>query len=301
MSWRPRSAARPNRSISSPDRTRRPWPIRWPGPSPSPISSRSATRSSRAFRRTRPSIGPDSGVRDADGRIQPYLLRWHLRPKQTGRSQFALYLHRFLQPDETVLHDHPWPSASWLLFGEQNEVWKTGGGMAGPPSRHQLVPGNLVCRPAAHAHCLGATPGRRGHLDSGDDPVSRPGGGSATGGSGRRAGSCPRPSTSPGCRQSHREMPPERPAAGGAARHEKRRREPPRRGNRSLASAAEEAVRPLLRKRGFRESALIRHWHEIIGPQLAPPDGPREPRARGPDRSRRNPRSPPSSSTGAPW
>ena len=64
-------------------------------------------------------------------------------------------------------------------------------------------------------------------------------------------------------------MPPERPTAGGAARHEKRRREPPRRGNRSLASAAEEAVRPLLRKRGFRESALIRHWHEIIGPQLA--------------------------------
>ena len=64
-------------------------------------------------------------------------------------------------------------------------------------------------------------------------------------------------------------MPPERPAAGGAARRGKGRREPPRRGNRSLASAAEEAVRPLLRKRGFRESALIRHWHEIIGPQLA--------------------------------
>ena len=98
---------------------------------------------------------PDSGVRDANGRVQPYLLRWHLRPKQTGRSQFALYLHRFLQPDETVLHDHPWPSASWLLFGEQNEVWKTTGGTAGPPSRHRLVPGSLVCRPAAHAHCLG--------------------------------------------------------------------------------------------------------------------------------------------------
>jgi hypothetical protein len=85
---------------------------------------------------------PDSGVRDANGRVQPYLLRWHLRPKQTGRSQFALYLHRFLQPDETVLHDHPWPSASWLLFGEQNEVWKTTGGTAGPPSRHRLVPGS---------------------------------------------------------------------------------------------------------------------------------------------------------------
>ncbi len=98
---------------------------------------------------------PDTCLRDINGRVQPYLLRWHLRPKQTGRSQFALYLHRFLQPDETVLHDHPWPSASWLLFGEQNEVWKTAGGTAGPPSRHRLVPGNLVCRPAAHAHCLG--------------------------------------------------------------------------------------------------------------------------------------------------
>ena len=64
-------------------------------------------------------------------------------------------------------------------------------------------------------------------------------------------------------------MPPERRTAGGATRPDKGRREPPRRGNRSLASAAEEAVRPLLRKRGFRETALIRHWHEIIGPQLA--------------------------------
>ncbi|MCY3596409.1 MAG: DUF721 domain-containing protein [Rhodospirillales bacterium] len=64
-------------------------------------------------------------------------------------------------------------------------------------------------------------------------------------------------------------MPPERPTAGAARRQRDRRQEPPRRGGRSLASAAEEAVRPLLRKRGFRESALIREWREIIGPQLA--------------------------------
>ncbi len=37
---------------------------------------------------------------------------------------------------------------------------------------------------------------------------------------------------------------------------------------RSLADAAEETVRPLLRKRGFREAAIVRRWHDIIGPQL---------------------------------
>lgn len=98
---------------------------------------------------------PDTTLRDADGVLLPYLLRWHLRPKQTGRSEFALYLHRFLQPDASVLHDHPWPSASWLLFGEQFEVWKAAGDAPGVPSRQLLVPGTLVLRPTRHAHCLG--------------------------------------------------------------------------------------------------------------------------------------------------
>ncbi len=98
---------------------------------------------------------PDTALRDDDGALLPYLLRWHLRPKQTGRNEFALYLHRFLQPDDSVLHDHPWPSASWLLFGEQFEVWKAAGDAPGTPSRQLIVPGSLVLRPARHAHCLG--------------------------------------------------------------------------------------------------------------------------------------------------
>lgn len=65
-------------------------------------------------------------------------------------------------------------------------------------------------------------------------------------------------------------MPPETPATrSGNSRREGYKGPPPRRGSRSFARAAEEAVRPLLRKRGFRESALIRQWREIIGPQLA--------------------------------
>ncbi len=42
-----------------------------------------------------------------------------------------------------------------------------------------------------------------------------------------------------------------------------------RRGSLSLGQAVEQTVRPLLRKRGFRESALVRHWAEIMGPYLA--------------------------------
>ncbi len=49
----------------------------------------------------------------------------------------------------------------------------------------------------------------------------------------------------------------------------RKRKDPPRRGMRLLADAAEEAVRPLLRRRGFRETALVRRWHHIIGPQFA--------------------------------
>ncbi len=86
--------------------------------------------------------------------VKPYLLRWHLRPKQTGRSEFALYLHHFLQPDGDVLHDHPWPSASWLLAGEQSELWKASGSMDGPPAHQSLAPGSQVLRPATHSHSL---------------------------------------------------------------------------------------------------------------------------------------------------
>ncbi len=98
---------------------------------------------------------PETCRPGAQGPLQAYLLRWHLRPKQSGRSEHALYLHRFLQPDHVVLHDHPWPSASWLLSGAQCEVWKPHGGASEDPQRRQLIAGSLVCRPAVHAHCLG--------------------------------------------------------------------------------------------------------------------------------------------------
>ncbi len=98
---------------------------------------------------------PDTGTPKAGARLHAYLLRWHLRPKQSGQSEYALYLHQFLQPDHAVLHDHPWPSASWLLSGEQHETWKPHGGAARAPAHRELVAGKLVCRPAVHAHCLG--------------------------------------------------------------------------------------------------------------------------------------------------
>ncbi len=48
-------------------------------------------------------------------RDNPYLLRWHVIPRNRF---FNIYLHKFLRDDDDrALHDHPWPSCSIILKG----------------------------------------------------------------------------------------------------------------------------------------------------------------------------------------
>lgn len=44
-----------------------------------------------------------------------YLRRWHILPRNRLMN---LYLHEFVgSDDDRALHDHPWPSLSWVLLG----------------------------------------------------------------------------------------------------------------------------------------------------------------------------------------
>ncbi len=76
------------------------------------------------------------------GAASPYLLRWHLLPRNPLCN---LYLHRFLRSDDDrALHDHPWVSASLILSGGYIEHRPTG--------PRWLLPGDLVVRGARSAH-----------------------------------------------------------------------------------------------------------------------------------------------------
>jgi hypothetical protein len=56
--------------------------------------------------------GPDVII---GGKDKPYLLRWHVIPRNRF---FNIYLHNFLRDDDDrALHDHPWISCSIILRG----------------------------------------------------------------------------------------------------------------------------------------------------------------------------------------
>ena len=53
------------------------------------------------------------------GVTDPYLLRWHVIPRN---KFFNVYLHCFLRSDDDrALHDHPWMNLSYLLEGSYTE------------------------------------------------------------------------------------------------------------------------------------------------------------------------------------
>jgi hypothetical protein len=50
-----------------------------------------------------------------------YMLRWWVIPRNRW---FNIYLHRFLHDDEDrALHDHPWVSCSYILWGSWRQCW----------------------------------------------------------------------------------------------------------------------------------------------------------------------------------
>lgn len=80
----------------------------------------------------------------------PYLLRWHLLP----RNRFLnVYLHQFRRSDDDrALHDHPWINASLVLDGVYVE--HTQGRV------RWRIAGDLACRRARTAHRIALPDGR---------------------------------------------------------------------------------------------------------------------------------------------
>lgn len=57
---------------------------------------------------------PADEIITANNEGNPYLHRWHLIPKNRFLN---IYLHRFVGPDQRVMHDHPWISLAYHLKG----------------------------------------------------------------------------------------------------------------------------------------------------------------------------------------
>lgn len=83
----------------------------------------------------------------------PYMLRWFLIPKNRF---FGIYLHLFLNSDDDrALHDHPWPTVSFVLTGGMWEVYAKRG--ADPrdidqQSTRYIERRNIVFRRAGWSH-----------------------------------------------------------------------------------------------------------------------------------------------------
>ncbi len=103
-------------------------------------------------RRLAPRRKPD---RHIGGEADPYMLRWHLWPRNRWCNG---YLHVMLRSDEDrACHDHPWRSVSLLLRGPLYEVVRAEDG-AETVRLHQT--GALVYRSATFAHRLVVLPGQ---------------------------------------------------------------------------------------------------------------------------------------------
>ena len=88
----------------------------------------------------KPERDPDETIYAAG---EPYLLRWHLIPRQAGAGN--IYLHVFLLSDQDRdLHDHPWDSRSVILSGSYREHTSN--------SATTFGAGNVIKRSAEDAH-----------------------------------------------------------------------------------------------------------------------------------------------------
>ena len=77
------------------------------------------------------------GVKD-----NPYMLRWWIFPRN---KWFGVYLHKFLHDDDDrAMHDHPWYSISFVLWGSYIEHT--------PDGKKVYSPGSIILRSALHRH-----------------------------------------------------------------------------------------------------------------------------------------------------
>lgn len=89
------------------------------------------------------------------GNVRPYMLRWHLIPRNRW---FNVYLHKFLRDDDDrAMHDHPWWFVSIMLAGSYLEHTEAGDVRRRRPS--------VAFRSATHRHRVELT------KDSAGDPI----------------------------------------------------------------------------------------------------------------------------------
>jgi hypothetical protein len=80
------------------------------------------------------------------GRRNPYLLRWYLIPRNRW---FNVYLHKFMRDDDDrALHDHPWASISFVLWGGYRELYR----LNGRDVERTVTAGMVLFRPAEFSH-----------------------------------------------------------------------------------------------------------------------------------------------------
>lgn len=109
--------------------------------------------------------------RDADihigGRDNPYLLRWHVLPRN---SFLNIYLHEMRRDDDDrALHDHPWLNASIILQTGYDEI--IGDAVGQPVGRVRRRPGDVILRGPRAAHRL-AIPAVHEAGDDDGNPIS---------------------------------------------------------------------------------------------------------------------------------
>ena len=107
---------------------------------------------------------PDLTLLTADEKSPVYMRRWWLQRTlaDDGHGQDGLYVHIFENNDPEGFHNHPWPSASLLLYG----------GPIFEDTRHAtavIENRSIVLRPASHRHRIRLRPGPVLH----DQTVSR--------------------------------------------------------------------------------------------------------------------------------
>lgn len=80
-----------------------------------------------------------------------YLRRWHTFP----RNRFGnIYVHLFTaSDDQRALHDHPWPSMSFVIEGSYSEIVPENAQQPGGPTTiHHMETGNIIIRTPQSAH-----------------------------------------------------------------------------------------------------------------------------------------------------
>lgn len=97
---------------------------------------------------------PDLTLLTADEGSPVYMRRWWLRRTLADdqHGQDGLYVHLFENNDPEGFHNHPWPSASLLLYG----------GPIFEDTRHGtavIENRSIVLRPASHRHRIRLRPG----------------------------------------------------------------------------------------------------------------------------------------------